>query len=155
MPDTIYTAEGLLFIQGANVSVIGPNLTDSFGDPGTQLIWTNALPSASNFSLTDVDGDQQLVVGVDDFGGSSFTFTGYTATAGGVDYPIFSNGSNFYIALDADPFVSGGWVPAAPRTSIRARSAAGTSTSASPRERQLQPRPAKPWSRRFRRATRC
>ena len=108
MPDTIYTAEGLLFIQGANVSVIGPNLTDSFGDPGTQLIWTNALPSASNFSLTDVDGDQQLVVGVDDFGGSSFTFTGYTATAGGVDYPIFSNGSNFYIALDADPFVSGG-----------------------------------------------
>ena len=108
MPDTTYTAEGLLFINAADITVIGPNITNNFGDPGTQLVWTNALGSASNFPLVDVDGNGQLVAGVDHFGGSSFTFTGYTATAGGVDYPIFSNGAIFYVALDADPFVQGG-----------------------------------------------
>ncbi|WP_420397715.1 Hint domain-containing protein [Nioella sp.] len=102
MPDIIYQTGGWLAIQASDVTVTGPNIVNNLGDPGTQLNWSNSFPQGGTLSVTDTDGDGQLVAGLDTVSANGFSFSGYTVSANGLEFPIFTNATNsfFYIAVD-------------------------------------------------------
>jgi len=102
MPDITYQSGGWLAIQASDVTVTGPNVINNVGDPGTQLTWSTSFAQGSTLPVTDTNGDGQLVAGVDP-SSVGFTFSGYTVSATGLDFPIFTNASNtlYYIAVDS------------------------------------------------------
>ncbi|MFV1877111.1 Hint domain-containing protein [Nioella sp.] len=101
MPDITYQSGGWLAIQASDVTVTGPNFMNNLGEPGTQLTWSNSFAQGGTLDVTDTNGDGQLSAGVDP-SAPGFTFSGYTVSANGLDFPIFTNASNtfFYIAVD-------------------------------------------------------
>lgn len=84
----------------SNSLLTGVTFSGVEGAPGSTLSWTTVDGFDNTAAdIIDVDEDGRLDAGADTFTGASFT--GYTVTIGGVDYPIFTDGGgNYAIVMD-------------------------------------------------------
>jgi len=113
MVDSTHAVAGFIAIDGFNVTITG----GSAGDLGTTLNWNGFFGDASqdvDTIITDVDDDGILTAGplgtagphptLDRLlvSGGDLVFSGYTITAGGVDYPLFEFFGDYYVPLPVD-----------------------------------------------------
>lgn len=94
----------LIFSTVGSKVLSGVTFSGGEGQPGSTLSWTGLSSGAtedSASSIRDIDEDGKLDVGTDYFGGvSTLTYSGYTITSGGVEYPVFAfPGGPYVVAL--------------------------------------------------------
>lgn len=95
---TIYPTEGYLILTGVSFS-------GTAFSAGSSISWTALGANDDNFRIVDDDDDGRLDAQSDylNENGPAATFTGYTATSGGTEYPIFTDSfSNYAILLPQD-----------------------------------------------------
>lgn len=85
MPDIVFSDPTNFFtFGGSTYRDATTNAPANRGDANSVFTWTSTNFADAAQNLTDVDGDGQLVAGVDFWFNNSFTFVGNTVTVDGV-----------------------------------------------------------------------